>query len=63
MSRTIDLEGLNPTSHGPHSDGPYTIAVRVEPPTFERHDEQNGDRYGESVEATFEDAGAGIGQG
>jgi hypothetical protein len=29
--------------------------VRVEPPTFKRHDEQNSDRYGESGAVTFED--------
>jgi hypothetical protein len=54
---------LNPTSHGLRSDGTYTIAVRVEPPTFERHDGQNGDRYGESVEVTFEDVDVETGQG
>ncbi|PSQ46400.1 hypothetical protein BRD15_09180 [Halobacteriales archaeon SW_6_65_15] len=36
-------------------DGTYDVAVRVEPPTFGRHDETNGDRYGETVEVTFED--------
>jgi len=36
-------------------DGTYTVDLRVEPPTFDRHDEQNGDRYGESVAVTFED--------
>ncbi|WP_415383501.1 iron transporter [Halosimplex sp. TS25] len=36
-------------------DGAYTLEVRVEPPTFHRHDEENGDRYGEPVTVTFED--------
>ena len=36
-------------------DGTYTIRVHVEPPTFHRHDETNGDRYAESVEVEFED--------
>jgi hypothetical protein len=36
-------------------DGTYDVAVRVDPPTFGRHDETNGDRYGETVEVTFED--------
>ncbi|WP_436927995.1 iron transporter [Halosimplex amylolyticum] len=36
-------------------DGTYTLEVRVEPPTFHRHDEENGDRYGEPVTVTFED--------
>ena len=36
-------------------DGTYTIRVRVEPPTFDRHDETNGDRYAEAVDVEFED--------
>ena len=36
-------------------DGTYTIDVEIEPPTFMRHDEKNGDRYAETVEVTFED--------
>ncbi|WP_135851386.1 iron transporter [Halorussus salinus] len=43
-------------------DGTYTIDLRVEPPMFERHDEQNGDRYGESVAVTFEDVDVETGQ-
>lgn len=34
-------------------DGRYTLHVRVEPPTFMRHDEVNGKRYAEAVEVTF----------
>jgi hypothetical protein len=34
--------------------GTYDIRVAVDPPTFKRHDETNGDRYGESVTVTFE---------
>jgi Fe2+ transport protein len=36
------------------SDGEYTLHVRVEPPTFMRHDETNGCRFKELVECTFE---------
>ncbi|UPV99619.1 iron transporter [Halorussus gelatinilyticus] len=43
-------------------DGTYTIDVRVEPPEFKRHDEQNGDRYGETVAVTFEDVDVETGQ-
>jgi hypothetical protein len=32
------------------SDGEYTLRVRVEPPTFMRHDEVNGRRLTEPVE-------------
>ncbi|MFC4549491.1 MULTISPECIES: iron transporter [Halorussus] len=44
-------------------DGTYTLDVRVEPPTFKRHDQTNGDRYGEAVEVTFEDVDVETGQG
>ena len=43
-------------------DGSYDVEVRVEPPTFGRHDETNGDRYGETVEVTFEDVEIETGQ-
>jgi hypothetical protein len=36
------------------ADGEYRLIVRVEPPTFLRHDEINGRRFTESVEAEFE---------
>lgn len=36
-------------------DGLYTLRVNVDPPTFSRHDEKKGDRYGEPIEVTFED--------
>lgn len=36
------------------SAGSYDLHVTVEPPTFGRHDEQNGDRYGETAEVTVE---------
>lgn len=45
------------------SSGTYTIDVRVEPPAFKRHDEKNGDRYGEPVEVTFEGVDIETGQG
>jgi uncharacterized protein involved in high-affinity Fe2+ transport len=35
------------------SDGKYTLDVRVDPPTFMRHDEINGCRFKETVETTF----------
>ena len=35
------------------SDGEYTLRVRVEPPTFMRHDEVNGQRFTEPVEVEF----------
>jgi uncharacterized protein involved in high-affinity Fe2+ transport len=33
--------------------GSYDIRVRVEPPTFMRHDHENGRRYAEPAEVTF----------
>jgi len=36
------------------SDGEYTLRVRVEPPTFMRHDEVNGRRFVEPVEVELE---------
>lgn len=44
-------------------DGTYDIHVRIEPPEFHRHDEQNGDRYGDTVEVQFEDVDVKTGQG
>jgi hypothetical protein len=35
------------------SDGEYTLRVRVEPPTFMRHDEVNSRRFTEPVEVEF----------
>ncbi|MFC6825337.1 iron transporter [Halopelagius fulvigenes] len=35
-------------------DGTYDLHVEIAPPTFKRHDETNGNRYGETVETTFE---------
>lgn len=43
-------------------DGTYDLHVTVEPPTFHRHDEENGDRYGETVSVTFEDVDVETGQ-
>ena len=42
--------------------GSYDVHVRVEPPQFHRHDHENGDRYGETVEVTFEDVDVETGQ-
>ncbi len=36
-------------------DGLYTIDVAVDPPTFGRHDKENGKRYAEPVSVTFAD--------
>ncbi|WP_232686857.1 iron transporter [Halobacterium zhouii] len=33
--------------------GTYDLHVTVDPPTFHRHDEKNGDRFGERTEVTF----------
>lgn len=37
------------------ADGPYSMHVRIEPPTFMRHDEVNGKRFTEPVEVDFAD--------
>lgn len=36
-------------------DGTYTLRVRVEPPSFPRHDKLNGQRYTEPAEVEFKD--------
>nr|WP_240148917.1 iron transporter [Halorubellus sp. JP-L1] len=43
-------------------DGAYSIRVDVEPPGFERHDEENGDRYRDAVQVTFDDVQLTTGQ-
>jgi len=43
-------------------EGTYTLRVRVEAPTFRRHDRENGDRYAEAVEVEFEDVDVTTGQ-
>ena len=35
------------------ADGEYPLRVRVEPPTFMRHDEVNGRRFTEPVDVEF----------
>ena len=35
------------------ADGDYTLHVRIDPPTFMRHDEVNGCRFKDIVETTF----------
>jgi uncharacterized protein involved in high-affinity Fe2+ transport len=35
-------------------DGQYTLHIHVEAPAFGRHDEENGKRYMEAVQATFD---------
>jgi hypothetical protein len=44
------------------SDGNYTLKVRVEPPTFMRHDETNGLRFTEVEEVVFENVSIERGQ-
>ena len=36
-------------------EGPYTVRVRIDPPTFMRHDPVNGKRYEQPVELVFAD--------
>jgi Fe2+ transport protein len=36
-------------------EGPYTVRVTIDPPTFMRHDPVNGKRYEQRVELVFED--------
>jgi len=45
------------------ADGDYTLTVRIEPPTFMRHDEVNGKRFTEVVETTFEGVTVARGKG
>lgn len=52
--------GANLTVPG---DGTYDVLVRIEPPTFGRHDRKNGDRYAEPVDVRFEDVDVRCGQG
>lgn len=35
-------------------DGTYELRVRIEPPSFGRHDEKNGNRYAEPTEVVFD---------
>ncbi|MDX6707432.1 MAG: hypothetical protein QOI48_3278 [Solirubrobacteraceae bacterium] len=35
------------------ADGEYTLKIRIEPPTFMRHDEINGKRFEQPVETEF----------
>lgn len=45
------------------ADGRYTLRVRVEPPTFMRHDEVNGKRFTDPVEVEFQGVGIERGAG
>ena len=36
-------------------DGTYTVRIRIAPPSFMRHDKENGKRYAETVEVEFPD--------
>ncbi len=44
-------------------DGEYRLRVRLEPPTFSRHDETNGRRFTEPVEVEFSGVKVKRGQG
>ena len=44
-------------------DGEYTITISVKPPTFPRHDRENGNRYAEPVEIQFEGVEIETGRG
>lgn len=35
-------------------DGEYDLKISIEPPSFMRHDKQNGQRYASTVEVTFD---------
>ena len=37
------------------ADGTDTLHVHVAPPSFPHHDEENGDRFDDSVDVTFND--------
>ncbi len=43
-------------------EGTYDLTVEVEAPSFPRHDEDNGDRYAEDAEVTFEGVDLSTGQ-
>ncbi len=36
-------------------EGPFTVAVHIEPPTWMRHDPRNGKRYADPVDVVFAD--------
>ncbi len=42
-------------------DGTYSVTVRIEPPTFPRHDKANGRRYAQRVTVEFADLEIEIG--
>lgn len=44
-------------------DGTYDLRVHVDAAEFNRHDETNGDRYGDAVDVTFEGVEVETGQG
>lgn len=43
--------------------GTYTVTIDIEPATYPRHDEKNGDRYTEPVAVQFEDLQFTAGKG
>lgn len=51
--------GANVTVPG---DGTYELRIRVDPASFHRHDEANGDRYADPVRVVFEDVDVKCGQ-
>lgn len=44
-------------------DGTYTVRIHIAPPTFQRHDQENGRRYAQPVEVTFRNAAFKTGHG
>jgi len=49
------LPGASVTATFEGDDGTDTIPVEVEPPSFPRHDRENGKRFADPVEVQFED--------
>lgn len=45
------------------NDGTCSIRIQADAPEFPRHDEENGDRFGEPIDETFEDVDVETGQG
>lgn len=42
-------------------DGVYDLTIKIAPPTFPRHDEKNGKRYGEPVRVEFKNVKVTVG--
>jgi hypothetical protein len=44
------------------ADGDYTLRIRIEAPTFHRHDKKNGQCFAEAVEVEFSNVKIETGQ-